>query len=237
MVSQDPLDEIPIFLYGTGGLRMLDDPRQDILLATIRSTLVDYPFSFQYNWCEIIPSKKESLFDWITAQQTLLIQRNYGDSLDVFASVTDGKSSISYSSDQTVGIIDIGGASVEIAFEPDASTRKHRSADLHCTNSFSDDDLDGIGCIHHADTLYQVYSRGFEMVGHKEFQVQYQKQLYHDDSYFIQNQSDGHIFDDPCGLLDALLPARFNGTYELPIYFLGKLNFGRRSSPISTRRW
>lgn len=201
-------------------------------MATIRNVLSNYPFVFHYDWCGVIPHREESTFDWITGQQSLLIERAYGDSLGFFSSVSDGTSELSYSPDQSIGIIDIGGASVEIAFEVDPSKRIHVN-DLHHDELFQlnentfflDDDSDGILSIRHSDLIYQVYVRGFEQIGHKQFQILYQKLLY--EEYVIQEQLDAIILDDPCGIKDALLAGRFNGPYEKPIYLLGSADAER----------
>lgn len=163
------------------------------------------------------------MFDWISVQQTLAIEDAYGDSFTFFnGDITNGESEISkYSKGRTVGVIDVGGASVEFAFEVNAEDRVHKNNPFASTDGtvFIDDDDDGINSVYYNSTFYQVYARGFDIVGHHEIYYRYQDLLFKD--YFVAEQTDGYVMSDPCGFNEVIVMRDFKGPFNKPAYLIG----------------
>jgi Golgi nucleoside diphosphatase len=92
----------PIALYATAGLRLLPvEGQSDAILEELRDTLAASPFLFDPKNVAITQGKLEGVFAWTTVNFLL-------GNLDGHAA---GRS-------ETAGIIDLGGGSTQIVFEP-----------------------------------------------------------------------------------------------------------------------
>jgi Golgi nucleoside diphosphatase len=92
----------PIALYATAGLRLLPVPGQsDAILEELRGALAASPFLFDPKNVAITQGKLEGVFAWTTVNFLL-------GNLDGHAA----------GSSKTAGIIDLGGGSTQIVFEP-----------------------------------------------------------------------------------------------------------------------
>src|SRR3990167_5411712 len=81
-------------------MRLLSSSDADAILASVRSTISSFPFLFDPNNARIISGTEEATFDWLSVQQ---IQLLFG-----------AESGAEY-----YGVVDEGGASVQIAFNYD----------------------------------------------------------------------------------------------------------------------
>ena len=98
----------PIALYATAGLRLLPVPGQsDAILEELRGALAASPFQFDQKDVAITQGKLEGVFAWTTVNFLL-------GNLD--AGSGSGSSG-------TAGIIDLGGGTTQVVFEPAAGTR------------------------------------------------------------------------------------------------------------------
>ncbi|KAH7423816.1 hypothetical protein KP509_12G075400 [Ceratopteris richardii] len=89
-----------IYLMATAGLRRLDTEIQESILESCRAKLRTSEFKFLDEWASIITGTDEGVFAWIAAN---------------YALGTLGKDM-----EDTVGIIELGGASAQVTFVPDA---------------------------------------------------------------------------------------------------------------------
>lgn len=83
----------PVFLMATAGLRLLGDNVAEEILNSVRKTLAETPFLFKPEWAYILSGLDEGVLGWLTVNYLL-----------------DKLSSTSLS---TVGIMDLGGGSVQ----------------------------------------------------------------------------------------------------------------------------
>lgn len=98
------LEEVPIFLYATAGLRLVGEDAAEAVLEAIRSMVSnDYPFVFEDDWARVIDGSEEATFDWLSAQQLIILDPSLVDEL-----TPEGG---------TLGLVDMGGASFEVSFE------------------------------------------------------------------------------------------------------------------------
>lgn len=103
----DPLSDlfhlIPIYLKGTAGLRDLTPVARDAVMGATRSFLSntsDCPFYFEPDQALVISGEEEGAFAWL--------------SVNALKSTIGG-----VSGDSSYGVIDLGGASTQIAFVPE----------------------------------------------------------------------------------------------------------------------
>ncbi|CAF3470059.1 unnamed protein product [Rotaria socialis] len=115
-VPSDKHRETPLYILATAGLRFLTPNEQKALLEDLFNDIVqNYHFQIEKTHIQVIPGKLEGIYSWIAINYVLgRFQSNTTDSI----SVTSGQTiSISKKRPSTVGILDMGGASAQIAFE------------------------------------------------------------------------------------------------------------------------
>ena len=95
----------PVFLMATAGLRMVGEAAKDAILQSVCAELGASGFLFRCAWATLLDGREEGLFGWVTV--------NY--LLDALYATTPPR--------EPVGIIDLGGGSVQIVF-PTAESSK-----------------------------------------------------------------------------------------------------------------
>lgn len=120
VIPEEAVAETPIFLLATAGVRLLPDLQRNKLLAEIcsytRSTT-----NFQLPDCDLyvqaISGETEGLYGWIAANYLL-------GGFDAPEDHAHGKGHHTY------GFLDMGGASAQIAFAPNATETERHAEDL-----------------------------------------------------------------------------------------------------------
>ena len=98
-VPADALASTPALLYATAGLRSVPTDRAERVLASCRETLRRSPFRFRERDAMILPGEREGLYAWVAAN---------------YAAGTLGAAPAN-----TVGVLELGGASMQITFRPE----------------------------------------------------------------------------------------------------------------------
>lgn len=105
---EDDFDDIPIFFKATGGMRELPPAEREKIMVFVRILLSDKsfcPFYFHDEMARVISGEEEAIFSWAAVNflfgTLLLDSQGSGE-----ASPTNG----------TLGTVDLGGASTQIAF-------------------------------------------------------------------------------------------------------------------------
>ena len=119
-VPEDQVTDTPLFLMATAGVRLLEPVQQSALLSEIcsyaqkhsRFSLPDCDLHIQ-----VIPGETEGLYGWIAANYLL-------GGFDSPEQHAHGKGHHTY------GFLDMGGASAQIAFAPNATESEKHSNDL-----------------------------------------------------------------------------------------------------------
>ena len=128
---EDP-KEIPLYLMATAGMRLCrseNEPRHDEIMGQVRAHLEGTPFDLRD--ASTIEAKEEALYAWVAA--------NY-QNLSLRTKTENG----------TIGILELGGASGQIAFVP------------------LDPKPEDTEVVHIAGSKYKVYARGYDGVGKTE---------------------------------------------------------------------
>jgi hypothetical protein len=99
-IPEDRRKTAPAYLMATAGLRLVGEENKDQILKSVCDKLAAAPFVFQCAWATLLSGFDEGLYGWVTV--------NY-----LMKALSTPKST-------TYGTIDLGGGSVQIAFEPDA---------------------------------------------------------------------------------------------------------------------
>ncbi|KAL3473058.1 nucleoside phosphatase family-domain-containing protein [Aspergillus californicus] len=120
IIPEDAIKETPIFLLATAGMRLVDDVRQRLLLDQVCSYAREN-YDFALPDCnvhiQVIPGVTEGLYGWIAANYLL-------GSFDSPGKHDHGKGHHTY------GFLDMGGASAQIAFAPNATESEKHANDL-----------------------------------------------------------------------------------------------------------
>ncbi|KAI9368459.1 nucleoside phosphatase family-domain-containing protein [Aspergillus egyptiacus] len=120
IVPKDAIRETPIFLLATAGMRLVDEVKQKLLLDQV-CAFARQNYDFALPDCnvhiQVIPGVTEGLYGWIAANYLL-------GSFDSPGSHDHGKGHHTY------GFLDMGGASAQIAFAPNATESEKHANDL-----------------------------------------------------------------------------------------------------------
>lgn len=88
--------ETPVRVGATAGLRTLPGSAAQNLLQAVTTFLAESPFKFQQDWVSILDGTQEGAFEWVTINYLLgNIGQDFG---------------------KTVGVVDLGGGSVQMAY-------------------------------------------------------------------------------------------------------------------------
>jgi len=101
-IPADQIASTPMFLMATAGLRMVGEAAKDAILASVCSYLSTTGFIFKCGWATLLDGRDEGLYGWVTVNYLL-------DAL--YPGVQD-----------PVGIIDLGGGSIQTVFPTLASS-------------------------------------------------------------------------------------------------------------------
>lgn len=103
------VDTVPLFLGATAGMRILDPDTEASIMNEVRSLLHTSGFVFRDDWARTISGEEEGAYGWLVA--------NY---LKKSASLPESQSYYT-----TYGAIDLGGASVQVSFQPSGAILAH----------------------------------------------------------------------------------------------------------------
>src|SRR5277367_4525760 len=119
-IPDNAIEDTPLFLLGTAGMRLLPDAQRTALLKQICSFTRSYT-SFLIPDCDlhvqVIPGETEGLYGWVAANYLL-------GGFDSPKEHAHGKGHHTY------GFLDMGGASAQIAFAPNTTEASRHADDL-----------------------------------------------------------------------------------------------------------
>ncbi|XP_073239476.1 ectonucleoside triphosphate diphosphohydrolase 4-like isoform X1 [Porites lutea] len=107
--------ETPLYVLATAGMRMLSTADQESILDDLRVDIpLKYNFHFMASHVEVITGKQEGIYSWIGVNFEL---GRFDHSHDAKGSPVLNSSVSEVSRKSTVGSLDMGGGSAQIAFE------------------------------------------------------------------------------------------------------------------------
>ncbi|XP_072413230.1 ectonucleoside triphosphate diphosphohydrolase 4-like isoform X2 [Chiloscyllium punctatum] len=188
--------ETPLYILCTAGMRLLPERQQNAILEDLYTDVpVEFDFLFSESHAEVISGKQEGVYAWIGINFVLGRFDHIEDDDDARVAVT-----VSSNPNQgpvirkrTVGILDMGGASVQIAYEvtnPVSFTSpEQEEAAKGLLAEFN------LGCdLHHTEHVYRVYVTTFLGFGGN-----YARQLY-EDLIFNNTTATNRLLDQYMGV-------------------------------------
>ena len=109
LFSGAPVQHLPVYFYATAGMRLLPQAKQKAYYQGLQQWFSGHS-EWQFKEGKTITGTEEALFDWLSV--------NYH--LGTLQSVTN----------QSIGVIDIGGASVQIAFPVQKNSGEHAGSQI-----------------------------------------------------------------------------------------------------------
>lgn len=163
----------PISLFATAGMRLLSPSAQEAVLNNLRTKLpLMTPMKVIPENIKVIDGKWEGIYAWIAVNYML-------GKFDANKSHNDRKA--------TVGMVDMGGASAQVAFEDDKETTSH-GEDFETIN---------LGCNDKDETFkYRLFAATFLGYGVNEGLRMYEQHL--GDTLLEQKDKKETVAKDPC---------------------------------------
>ncbi|NXD67837.1 ENTP7 diphosphohydrolase, partial [Eolophus roseicapillus] len=152
--------ETPLYILCTAGMRLLPERQQAAILEDlVRNVPQEFNFLFSKSHAEVISGKQEGVYAWIGIN-FVLGRFDHEDEEDAVVTVALGDKGESLVRKRTVGILDMGGASLQIAYEvPDSgdfSSPQQEEAAKSLLAEFN------LGCdVQHTGHVYRVYVNTF----------------------------------------------------------------------------
>ncbi|XP_031732965.1 ectonucleoside triphosphate diphosphohydrolase 7-like isoform X2 [Anarrhichthys ocellatus] len=221
--------ETPLYILCTAGMRLLPDSQQaDILDDLVTDVPLEFDFLFSSSHAEVISGKQEGVYAWIGIN-FVLGRFDHADE-DATVEVTTGsQNQRPISRRRTVGIMDMGGASLQIAYEvPSAITFTSPQEEEAGKSVLAEFNL---GCdVEHTQHVYRVYVTTFLGFGGNMARQRYEDQLINNTlakNRFLTTQT-GLSEDQP--YLDPCLPVSLSDTVvkgNRTVYLRGQGDWSR----------
>ncbi|XP_071435307.1 ectonucleoside triphosphate diphosphohydrolase 4 isoform X2 [Pithys albifrons albifrons] len=203
--------ETPLYILCTAGMRILPESQQKAILEDLLTDIpVQFDFLFSDSHAEVISGKQEGVYAWIGINFVLGRFEHTDDEeeprVEVHIPGTEHQESILRK--RTVGILDMGGVSTQIAYE----VPKTEEVAKNLLAEFN------LGCdAHHTEHVYRVYVATFLGFGGNAARQRYEDSLFA--STVLRNRllgkqtglSSDSPFLDPCLPLDAQDEIQQNG--------------------------
>ncbi|XP_040893221.1 ectonucleoside triphosphate diphosphohydrolase 7-like [Toxotes jaculatrix] len=213
-VPKNKHKETPLYILCTAGMRLLPESQQAAILEDLVTDIpLQFDFLFSSSHAEVISGKQEGVYAWIGIN-FVLGRFDHADEEDATVEVTTGSQNQQpISRRRTVGIMDMGGASLQIAYEvPSAITFNSPQEEEAGKSVLAEFNL---GCdVEHTQHVYRVYVTTFLGFGGNMARQRYEDQLLNKTlakNRFLTTQtglSEDKPYLDPClpvGLSDTVI--------------------------------
>ena len=119
-VPEDKYSATPVYLGATAGMRLIHEVNStvtDQILKVVQNTIAEFPFKFTdpHKQARIITGAEEGLYSWVTSNY---LTGRFGMVHPFSLKSNDDKWNLQDTGSNTVGALDMGGASTQITFYP-----------------------------------------------------------------------------------------------------------------------
>jgi len=116
-IPADKHKETPLYILATAGMRLLDKQQQEAILANLNKGIaLNFKFYFPAGHLEIISGKQEGIYQWLAINYVLGKLESHSKNGElVSVEVRGGQEMVLRP--RTVGALDMGGASLQVAME------------------------------------------------------------------------------------------------------------------------
>ncbi|NWV76718.1 ENTP4 diphosphohydrolase, partial [Dasyornis broadbenti] len=211
--------ETPLYILCTAGMRILPESQQKAILEDLLTDIpVHFDFLFSDSHAEVISGKQEGVYAWIGINFVLgrFEHTDDEDEAMVEVHIPGNEHREHIFRKRTVGILDMGGVSTQIAYEvPKSVSFASPQQEEVAKNLLAEFNL---GCdAHQTEHVYRVYVATFLGFGGNAARQRYQDSLF--SSTLLRNRALGtqaglsadSPFLDPCLPLDAQDEIQQNG--------------------------
>lgn len=198
--------ETPLFILATAGMRLLSKNAQEVILNNLQQNIPqNTSFHFPPSNVEIISGKQEGIYSWIAVNYLLRRFHHSSEINGEYATLKMNKLPNSSSTFKlhTVGMLEMGGASLQVAYDvtDDHNIMKHQDTTLK--SNLAEFNL---GCMDHdTEHTYRIFVS--TLLGFGANRV---RKLYSEDLVYFQldksakeNRTMPSIIFDPCLSKDA----------------------------------
>lgn len=200
--------ETPLYILCTAGMRLLPERKQLAILGDLVKDLpLEFDFLFSQSQAEVISGKQEGVYAWIGIN-FVLGRFDHEDE-----SEAETSQELAGGRRRTVGILDMGGASLQIAYEVPTSTSvlppKQEEAAKILLAEFN------LGCdVQHTEHVYRVYVTTFLGFGGNFARQRYEELVLNEtlNKNRLLGQKTGLSPDNP--FLDPCLPVGLTDVLE-----------------------
>ncbi|XP_047618233.1 ectonucleoside triphosphate diphosphohydrolase 7 isoform X3 [Phacochoerus africanus] len=200
--------ETPLYILCTAGMRLLPERKQLAILADLVKDLpLEFDFLFSQSQAEVISGKQEGVYAWIGIN-FVLGRFDHEDESDA-----EAPQELATGRRRTVGILDMGGASLQIAYEVPTSTSvlppQQEEAAKILLAEFN------LGCdVQHTEHVYRVYVTTFLGFGGNFARQRYEDLVLNEtlNKNRLLGQKTGLSPDNP--FLDPCLPVGLTDVVE-----------------------
>uniref|UniRef100_A0A8C8VDJ4 nucleoside-triphosphate phosphatase n=1 Tax=Pelusios castaneus TaxID=367368 RepID=A0A8C8VDJ4_9SAUR len=175
--------ETPLYILCTAGMRLLPERQQAAILEDlVKNVPLEFDFLFSESHTEVISGKQEGVYAWIGIN-FVLGRFDHEEEEDAMVTVSLGGQAESLVRKRTVGILDMGGASLQIAYEvPSSVTFSSPQQEEAAKSLLAEFNL---GCdMQHTEHVYRVYVSTFLGFGGNFARQRYEE--------LVQNQTWAH---------------------------------------------
>lgn len=205
--------ETPLYILCTAGMRLLPERQQAAILADlVRNVPLEFDFLFSASQAEVISGKQEGVYAWIGIN-FVLGRFDHEEEEEVMVTVALGSQAESLVRKRTVGILDMGGASLQIAYEVPSveafSSPQQEEAAKSLLAEFN------LGCdVQHTEHVYRVYVSTFLGFGGNFARQRYEELVLNQTRTHnrLHSQQMGASTETP--FLDPCLPVGLKDTIE-----------------------
>lgn len=217
--------ETPLYVLCTAGMRVLPESQQAAILQDlVKDVPQDFDFLFSDAHAEVISGKQEGVYAWISINSVLGRFDHVIDDEDAVVSVTIGTQEEAIIRKRTVGIIDMGGGSLQIAYEvPKTMTfpsAEHEEVAKQMLAEFN------LGCdLQHTEHVYRVFVTTFMGFGGNFARQRYEDMVFNDTMAKNRISKDQTGVNSNTPFLDPCLPVGHKDQLQrqnLDFHILGK---------------
>ena len=116
-IPSEKVHETPLYILATAGMRMVKREKQEAIISKLRTGINEkYDFLFPDGNLEVISGKQEGIYQWMAINYVLGKFRHKEEEMVALTGKSSEGGDLVFRP-RTVGAIDMGGASMQIAME------------------------------------------------------------------------------------------------------------------------
>lgn len=205
-IPKEKHKETPLYVLATAGMRLLDLATQNAILEDLRKDIPkEYSFLFTPSNVAVISGKEEGIYSWISINY---LMGRFDHTLEKAPLITVEYDSKSWKRMNTISMIEMGGASVQIGFEITSNGQfnqlKARFPDDILKDSISEFNL---GCSEHdTNHKYRLFVTTYLTLGANAARQNYISHLIKSSNQKFSNTSlftKETVLLDPCLSIDS----------------------------------